>query len=61
MKYQKMVEILRKSKELGITAAGVIGIIEAILEVAEEQGYGNDVIVEEVKETVRAYKEVVGE
>ena len=59
--YRKRVEILRNSKEYGNIAAGVVGIIEAIFEVAAEQGYSNEFIVEEVKEKIRAYKEAVEE
>ncbi len=60
VKYQKEVEIIRKSKELGSASAGFIGLVQTILEVAEEVGFGDEIIGAEVKMVMKAYREVVG-
>ena len=60
-RYQKKVKILRKTKDFGHVDSGFVGMVQGIIEWAEEHGEGNDYIAEEVKMALRAYKEVAGE
>ena len=53
--------VIDNARKRGSADAGFIGIIESIVERAAEFDDPNTYIAEEVKETLRAYKEVVGE
>lgn len=59
MKYHQRIQILRKAKEGGSLFAGFAGIVEAIVEMADEYDDPNTYIAEEVKMTLRAYKELL--
>lgn len=61
MKYQKRVQILREAKEIGSLAAGFVGVVKAIVNMAAEYDDPNNYIAEEVKMTLRAYNEILGE
>lgn len=61
MKYEKRVQILRDTQFLGNVEAGFVGIVESIVERAAECDDQDAYIAEEVRQTLRAYKEVVGE
>ncbi len=61
MKYEKRVQILRDTKFLGSADAGFVGLVEGIVERSTECDDPDAFIAEEVRQTLRAYKEVVGE
>lgn len=60
-RYGKKVRILRQTKVYGHVDSGFVGMVQGIIEWAEEHGESNDYIAEEVKMALRAYKEVIGE
>lgn len=61
IKYHQRIQILRKAKEHGSLFAGFAGIVEAIVEMADEYDDPNTYIAEEIKMALQAYKEVRGE